>query len=67
MPKLKTHSGASKRFKITKKGKIKWKKAGLRHLLTPMSAKRGKNLRRPKIVESSSTNAKILKRYLPYG
>jgi len=66
MPKLKTHSGAKKRLKVTKKGKLKWKKSGLMHLLTPMSAKRGRNLRKPKILEASSTNTKTLKRYLPY-
>ncbi|MBU2567405.1 MAG: 50S ribosomal protein L35, partial [Elusimicrobia bacterium] len=33
MPKLKTHSGAKKRFRFTGTGRIKYKKAGLRHLL----------------------------------
>ena len=46
MPKLKTHSGAKKRFKLTAKGKLKYKKAGLRHLLTGMSANRGRRLRK---------------------
>jgi large subunit ribosomal protein L35 len=66
MPKIKNHSGAKKRIKITKNGKLKWKKSGLRHLLTPMSAKRGRNLRKAKIIESSDFKAKIIKRYLPY-
>lgn len=66
MPKLKTHSGAKKRLKVTKSGKIKWKKCGLRHLLTPMSASKGRNLRKPKIVEPNSTIAKYLKTYIPY-
>lgn len=32
MPKMKTHSGAKKRFKTTASGKIKFKKSGARHL-----------------------------------
>ncbi|HOJ85533.1 MAG TPA: bL35 family ribosomal protein, partial [Elusimicrobiales bacterium] len=43
---MKNHSGAKKRIKVTKTGKIKWKRSGLRHLLTPMSAKRGRNLKK---------------------
>ncbi len=66
MPKMKTHSGAKKRLKVSASGKIKWKKCGLRHLLTPMSASKGRNLRKPKVIESSSTTAKILKTYIPY-
>lgn len=45
MPKVKTHTGASKRFKKTKNGKIKFTKAGRRHLLTKKSAKRKRGLR----------------------
>jgi large subunit ribosomal protein L35 len=45
MPKTKTHSGASKRMKKLKSGKIKYTKAGRRHLLTKKSAKRKRNLR----------------------
>jgi large subunit ribosomal protein L35 len=33
MPKMKTHSGASKRFRVTGKGKLRRQKAGLRHKL----------------------------------
>ena len=33
MPKMKTHSGASKRFKMTGSGKLRRQKAGRRHLL----------------------------------
>ncbi|MET3963729.1 large subunit ribosomal protein L35 [Marmoricola sp. OAE513] len=38
MPKNKTHSGASKRFKVTGSGKIRRQKAGLRHNLEKQSA-----------------------------
>jgi len=66
MPKIKSHSGAKKRFKKTKTGKWLHRKAGLRHLLIGMSAKRGRHLRSVKVVEEDSTQAKLLKKYLPY-
>ncbi|MEW6042514.1 MAG: 50S ribosomal protein L35 [Elusimicrobiota bacterium] len=66
MPKMKTHSGAKKRFKKTASGKWLHKKAGLRHLLTGMSAKRGRALRKENIVESSDSKGKLIKSYLPY-
>lgn len=42
MPKIKTHSGAKKRFKLTGKGKVKFKRAKMRHILEhkPKSMKR---------------------------
>jgi len=40
MPKVKTHSGAKKRFKVTGTGKIKRNRAGKRHILTKKSKKR---------------------------
>ncbi len=42
MPKMKSHSGAKKRFKVTKSGKVKFKKAFMRHMQTnkPKSMKR---------------------------
>ncbi|MCX6396161.1 MAG: 50S ribosomal protein L35 [Propionibacteriales bacterium] len=39
MPKNKTHSGASKRFRVTGTGKIRRQKAGLRHNLEKQSSK----------------------------
>jgi len=60
MPKLKTKSTIKKRFKITGTGKIRYKKSGLRHLLTGMSASRGRRLRKPKILNLSQS--KIIKR-----
>lgn len=65
MPKLKTHSGAKKRFWVTKKGKIKHKKAGLRHLLTGMSSKRGRKLRKEGILDG--INTQVIKKSLPYA
>ena len=45
MPKLKTHRGAAKRFKLTSKGKIKRGKAYASHILTKKTTKRKRNLR----------------------
>jgi len=39
MPKMKTHSGAKKRFKLTGSGKVKCKRAKMRHILTKKSSK----------------------------
>ena len=47
MPKLKTHKGASKRFKKTATGKVKRHKAYLRHILTSKAKKRKKKLGTP--------------------
>lgn len=66
MPKIKTHSGAKKRFKKTATGKWLHRKAGLRHLLIGMSAKRGRHLRTVKVIEENTSSAKLLKKYLPY-
>ena len=44
MPKIKTHRGAAKRFKITAGGKIKRSKAYKRHILTSKTAKRKRQL-----------------------
>ena len=40
MPKMKTHSGAKKRFRLTGSGHVKFKRAGMRHILAKMSTKR---------------------------
>jgi large subunit ribosomal protein L35 len=50
MPKMKTVSGAKKRFKITGTGKLKRKKAYASHILTKKSSKRKRNLRTPTLV-----------------
>jgi len=63
---MKSHSGAKKRFRKTGTGKWLHRKAGLRHLLTGMSAKRGRNLRTTKVEEKNSSEGRVLKSYLPY-
>lgn len=65
MPKLKTHKGASKRFKITATGKLKRSKAFGSHLLTKKSAKRKRHLKQSTLV--SGEEQKRIKRLLPYG
>ncbi len=65
MPKLKSHSGAKKRFKISARGKVLHKRAGARHLLQGMSASRSRQLRRPNSL--TNVQAKVVKRLLPYG
>lgn len=45
MIKKKTHSGAKKRFKLTKTGKIKYSKSGRRHHLTLKSTRNKRTLR----------------------
>jgi large subunit ribosomal protein L35 len=64
MPKMKTHRGAAKRFKVTASGKIKRSKAFKSHLLTHKSAKRTRGLRTAVIV--ADTDQKNMKTLLPY-
>ncbi len=65
MPKLKTSKGAAKRFKLTKKGKIKRGMAGKRHILTKKSRRRKRYLRKAKGL--AGKGGKLIKRLLPYG
>lgn len=53
MPKMKTNSGARKRFKKTASGKIKRKHAFKNHILTKKSKKRKRKLRNFAIVDPS--------------
>jgi large subunit ribosomal protein L35 len=64
MPKLKTHSGLSKRIKMTKNGKIKRAHAFKSHILNKKSTKRKRGLR--KATYADKTNVKALKRLCPY-
>ena len=45
MPKQKTHKGTKKRFRVTKKGKVKHRQSGTSHLAGRMTQKRKRNLR----------------------
>ena len=50
MPKVKTHSGAKKRFKITPKGKVKARHAMRSHILGKKNTKRRRRLDAPKFL-----------------
>ena len=65
MPKLKTKSGAKKRFKITATGKLKAGVAGKRHRLISHSAKYIRQNRGTKVM--SESDKKTIRTYLPYG
>lgn len=53
MPKMKTHSGAKKRFKVTGSGKVKRFQANKSHILTKMSTKRKRHLTGASMVDKS--------------
>lgn len=55
MPKMKTHSGAKKTFKVTGKGKIKHERAGKRHLLEGKSSRRTRRLSNEPAAKSPAT------------
>ena len=59
MPKIKTHSGAKKRFKVTKNGKIKRAHAFKSHILNKKTTKRKRGLR--KAGYADKTNVKAIK------
>jgi len=65
MPKIKSHSGAAKRFKKTASGRFKSKQSHLRHILTKKSSKRKRHLRGKKLVHVSDTA--LIQRMLPYA
>ena len=63
MPKLKTHSGAAKRFKKTGTGKIKRGHAFKRHILTSKGTKRKRQLDRDTILDKA--DQKKIERMIP--
>jgi large subunit ribosomal protein L35 len=65
MPKLKTHKGAAKRFRVTASGKIKRGHSHARHILTKKDAKRKRNLDQDTLVDKA--DAKLVRHMLPYG
>ena len=65
MPKLKTKSGAKKRFKITATGRVKAGVAGKRHRLISHNAKYIRQNRGTKVM--ADADAKAIKHFMPYG
>lgn len=57
MPKMKTHKSTSKRFRITRKGKIMYVHSGLRHNLENVSSKRHRAIKRPASLASADRPA----------
>lgn len=64
MPKIKTRRGAAKRFKITGSGKVRRRRAYLRHILSTKTRKQKRNLRQPTLVAKSEVKA--IKKLVPY-
>ncbi|WKC57763.1 50S ribosomal protein L35 [Borrelia sp. P9F1] len=65
MSKMKTRKSASKRYSFTAKGKVKYKKQDLRHILTKKSSKRKRHLGKSGVL--SSSEVKRIKTLLPYA
>ena len=65
MPKLKTKSGAKKRFRLTATGLIKAGVAGKRHRLMSHNAKYIRQYRGTKVMSASDT--RIIRTYIPNG
>ena len=65
MPKLKTKSGAKKRFKVTARGKIKCAAQGKQHGMIKRSNKFIRNARGTMVLAES--DARIVRKFLPYG
>ena len=59
MPKMKTHKGATKRFKTTGSGKVKRYKAFKSHILTKKTSKRKRHLRRPDVIATNGETKRI--------
>ena len=64
MPKIKTRRGAAKRLKLTGTGKVRRKRAYLRHILSTKTRSQKRRLRQPALVDA--TNVKAIKRLIPY-
>jgi large subunit ribosomal protein L35 len=65
MPKMKTHSGAKKRFKLTATGKVRGRHAFSTHILEKKSPKRKRSFSKP--VEITGSDAKRVKKLLGEG
>ena len=63
MPKIKTHSGAKKRFKLTKNGKVIRAHAYKSHILNKKNRKRKRGLRQTTVADK--TNVAQVKRLIP--
>lgn len=64
MPKIKTHSGTKKRFKLSKNGKVIRAHANKSHILNKKTTKRKRGLRQTAVTDK--TNVAAVKRMIPY-
>lgn len=65
MPKMKTKSGAKKRFKLTANGRVKVQQQGKRHGMIKRTPKFIRNARGTTVL--SKPDERIVKQFLPYG
>ena len=65
MPKMKTKSGAKKRFRVTASGRVKVQRSGKRHGMIKKSPKQIRTLRGNKVLDPA--DEKIVKKFLPYS
>ncbi|MBI5202187.1 MAG: 50S ribosomal protein L35 [Elusimicrobia bacterium] len=65
MPKMKSHSGAKKRFRANAAGQFKHEHPGQRHLMAPLGGKRRRCLRGSSTL--NNTDARTMRRFLPYA
>jgi large subunit ribosomal protein L35 len=65
MPKMKTHSGAKKRFKLTAKGKVRGRHANSSHILEKKSPKRKRSFAQPR--ELNRSDSKRVRKLLGEG
>jgi large subunit ribosomal protein L35 len=63
--KMKTNRATAKRFKLTASGRVKRKRAGMRHFMRRKSVRAKRNLRNRAYLAKSDT--KLVKSLLPYG
>ncbi|QAT49777.1 50S ribosomal protein L35 [Caproiciproducens sp. NJN-50] len=64
MPKIKTHTGAKKRFKLSKNGKVIRAHAYKSHILNKKTTKRKRGLRKTTLADK--TNVATIKKLIPY-
>lgn len=66
MPKLKTKRGVAKRYRISKKGRVKYSPGGKSHLATSKKTKKIRNLRKRRLL-AGKKEERFIKSMLPYG
>jgi len=59
MPKLKTHKGMKKRFKVSANGKVQHKRCGSSHLMSHKSGKRVRRLRKPTTLNVAAETRRV--------